>query len=670
MKRKFKLLAALVLCAVLISPASSQTQRTSVGDTVKFDRPFELDSFRLPAPRLPGAPAQTAGGETSEAQGAVQPEALSPYGFDLFDAEAGEYVSTGSNVLTLPTEYRLGPGDRLGIYLVGNVQEAREVVVNVEGKIYLPPAGVLFVWGLRISEFVELLTEKLSSYYDNFSVEVMLLEPKNVLVSVAGEITRPGKYVLSALNTVLDAVIVADGPTPKGSLRNIQLIRDGKPHATVDLYSFLMSNRKEPEIFLEAGDRIFVPLAESRVTVTGEVKRPSIFELQPEAKERLTEVIDLAGGMTEFAFLDKIEISRLQEDGRRRVRYVIYRQILEGDSLQNLVLQNQDRIRVYSKLEQIHPATVAIFGEVRKPGTYPLEENMRLSDLILKAGNLTRKAYTLEAEIAKVDPHRPTEFLKVNLEEMFNGKNGHADIFLDDDDQVFIREIPDWDVGLTVEVRGEVKFPGRYPIVKDSTYLSQILRDCGGFTDEAFPQEAFVMRSSTRMRFDKEFERLQNMRRDEMTDLEYQYFVMRQNSADLDRIVVDFERLYYHNDRSEDIILEDGDVIVVPKAPTVVSVTGRVAKPGGITYVPEGNLRYYLARAGGVTWDADLSKTKVIKVTGEVLDDEDVDAFHAGDIIWVPRKEDFKFWPVALQTISVLAQLASIYLIIDTSINR
>jgi hypothetical protein len=95
-----------------------------------------------------------------------------------------------------------------------------------------------------------------------------------------------------------------------------------------------------------------------------------------------------------------------------------------------------------------------------------------------------------------------------------------------------------------------------------------------------------------------------------------------------------------------------------------------VAKPGGVTYVVGAKLKYYLAKAGGASWDAKLSKAKVIKVTGEVMDDEDVKSFEAGDIIWIPRKSDRKLWPVFLQTVSVMAQLASIYLIIDTATSR
>lgn len=595
--------------------------------------------------------------------------ALTLFGFDLFSREISE-GSSGAEAFTLPKKYLLGPGDRVGIYLLGTVQENIDVVVNVEGKIFLPPAGVLNVWGLSMIEFKKLLKQKLSQYYENFTLDIMLLQPKNVLVAVVGDVIHPGKYVLSSLNTVLDAIIMAGGPSEKGSIRGIQLLRQGKLIASADLYEFLMEGKTGDDMFLQAGDKIRVPYAQKTVSISGEVNRASIFELKPDAKETISDLIHLAGGFTDLAYIQKLEISRLENNGQRKLRYIDFNRIQQGDSTENVVLMNNDRITIYSKLEQLDKREVAIFGEIRKPGIYPLEDNMHLSDLILKAGNLNRRAYTLEAEIAKIDPGEPTNFLKVNLDKLGSGTNGDTDIILEEDDQVFIRRIPRWKVGLTVHIQGEVLFPGRYSIVKDSTHLSAILMKAGGFTDDGFLQESYLMRPSSRIIFDKEFERLKEMRREEMSDLEYQYFVMRQNSENVERIVVDFEKLMQQGDKSQDVILEDGDIIVIPKAPIAVTVTGSVAKPGGVTYVAGQKLSYYLKKAGGASWDAKLSNTKIIKVTGEVVDDEDVKSFSPGDIIWVPRKEDKSFWPTFLQTVSVAAQLASIYLIIDTSINR
>jgi protein involved in polysaccharide export with SLBB domain len=658
MNRKFT--SVVFFLAILVTPqAFSQVRESALSDTSKGLQSFDFRSKR-------------AGGFSNVPQN-YNPDSragASRFGMDLFNSDAPAWQQPLAEVYVLPPRYELGPGDQIGVFLLGKVQENREITVNVEGKIFVPPVGVLDVAGLEMDELRDLLSNKLSKFYDNFKLDLMLLRPKNVLIAVVGEVAQPGKYVLSSMNTVLDAIMLAGGPTDKGSLRDIRTVRDGEVVSSIDLYQFLMSHEDTEDEFLQAGDRVFVPVALNTVRVTGEVNRPAVFELRPDPAERLTDVIVLAGGLTEYAYPNRVEISRLQEDGHRELTYLDYSEIVSGDSSSNHVLRNEDHVRIYSKLEQIHQGKVAIFGEIRKPGAYTLEANMHLSDLILKAGNLTRKAYTLEAEVAKVDPGRPTTYLKVSLENLTDGTNGHQDVLLEEDDQVFIRQIPEWEVGLTVHVRGEVMFPGTYAIVKDKTRLSEILAKTGGFTKEAFLQDATVTRPGNRSAVDKEHERLKAMRREEMTDLEYQYLVMRQNTANVEHVVVDFEKLVNENDDSQDIILEHSDIIDVPKAPKVVMVTGRVAHAGGITYTAGGNLQYYLSRAGGASWDADLRKTKVIKNTGEVLDDEDVKSFRPGDTIWVPRKPDKNIWPVVVQTIAVAAQLASIYLIIDTAKNR
>ncbi len=666
MNRMLRWACAFVFLIASAHQASGQMSRKAPTDTSRFAPPYQVQSTN---PFSESSRVLITQGSDASMQPAVQSGvSLAPFGFDLFTRERGDVLEFSSESMALPGEYTLGPGDRLGIYLLGNVQQTLDVVVNVEGKVFVPPAGVLYVWGLDLAEVERSLENKLSQYYDNFHLDIMLLQPKNVTVSVVGDVRRPGRYLLSALNTVLDAIIVAGGPTSKGSIRDIQLIRDESVFASVDLYQFLMSGAGTEDVFLQAGDRVFVPVAHDKVSIRGEVHRPAIFELKPGQRERLSDLIELAGGFTDLAFESKIEVTRMRADGGAAVVYPDFSAIAQGDSALDLVLRNHDAVTVYSKIEQLHKRQVSIYGEIRRPGTYDLADNMHLEDLILKAGNLTRKAYTLEAEVAKVDPGQPTRFQKVSLQEQLGG-NGHSNPLLEEDDQVFIRQIPEWQVGLLVQVDGEVLFPGAYPIEKDKTSLSEILTKAGGFTDDAFLQEARLIRESSRLRFDKEFERLQDMGREDMTELEYQYLVMRQNSADVKQIVVNFGRLMREGDRSEDVILEDGDVIVIPKAPRIVTVTGSVAKPGGVTYLPGAKLEYYLARSGGASWDAELRKTKVIKVSGEVVDDEDVDSFAAGDIIWVPRKSDRRFWPVFLQTVTVAAQLASIYLIIDRASN-
>ncbi len=614
-------------------------------------------------------PNVVAAKEAQSTQVQTMQEKLSLFGYNLFALPENMRPAFPGVSTIFPRDYRLGTGDKLGIYLLGKIEQNFEVIVNVEGKIYIPTVGVFYVADLTIEEFQGFLEKRLSKYYDNFSVNLMLIEPKQIPVIVVGDVNRPGKYFLSSLNTVLDAVIMAGGSTSNGTLRNIQVYRQDKLIETVDFYQFLMTGKIRNEIFLQQYDRIVVPLVEAVVSITGEVRRQAKFELKSGGGERLSDLTYLAGGFTELAFLDKIEVSRLLLNGDRTVFYVNYHEILENDSCEsNIFLKNDDRIHVFSKLEQVYPKYVYIHGEVKKPGEYPLEENLHVLDLILKAGNLTRSAFVLECEVAKIDPKTPTKFRKINLQNLFNNPNSKENILLEEDDRLFIRQIPEWEVGLTVEVKGEVQFPGIYAITKDSTTLSEIIEKVGGFTDEALIREASLIRKSSRITIDKEYERLKQLSRDQMSESEYQYLVMKENIQDIGRIVVDFYRLCVLKDKAEDILLEDGDVINIPKAPKVVYVTGRVGRPGGVLYNPVKGVRYYLNKSGGPAWDAKVRGIKITKVTGEIIHDEDVKKLEPGDIIWVPRKPDRDWWELFRQTIAIIAQLATVYIVVDRAV--
>ena len=607
---------------------------------------------------------------STENQSTKQPSKQLPHFGSNFFTDIKNLESTlivGSGIF--PKDYYLGPGDLLGIYLLGKNQREFEVIVNVEGKIFIPTVGVLYVNKKTLEEFQEFLKKELTRYYDNFSVNVILIKPKQVPVIVVGDVKKPGKYFLTSLNTVLDAVVMAMGPTQRGSLRNIEVYRQNKLYSVVDLYQFLIKGETENDLFLQPNDKIVVPLIDAIVSVDGEVKRPARFELKMGGNERLSDIIELAGGFTDVAYRDKIEISSLLENGERHVQYVNFHEILkQKDCTNNVQLKNYDKIHVFSILEQTYSKEVYIHGEVKKPGRYDFEDNLHLLDLILKAGNLTRSAYKLECEVAKIDPQKPTNFIKIDLENILNDGDAKENILLEEDDRVFIRQIPEWKVGPTVEIEGEVQFPGIYAITEDSTTLSEVIEKAGGFTDDALIREAKLIRKSSKLSIDKEYLRLKQIPRDQLSKREYEYLVMKEGSQDIGRIVVDFHKLCILKNRTEDIVLKNGDLINIPEAPNVVYVTGRISNAGGVLYEPGKKIKYYLKKAGGVTWDAKSRSIKVTKVSGEIIDDEDVKSLEPGDIIWVPRKPDRDWWEIFRQTIAVVAQVATVYIVVDRAL--
>ncbi len=589
---------------------------------------------------------------------------LKPFGYELFLNASLE--SGGINTGAMTRDYLLGAGDQLAIHLGGKVQENFEAVVSADGQVYIPTLGVLSVQNMTFAQFKERLREKLQKLYAQYTLDVMLVTPKLIRISVTGEVNSPGQYTITALSSVLDAVSQAKGPTEIGSLRDIQVFRGDSLVLRVDLYDYLLQAGAGVYGQLQSGDQVFVPICRKRVMVKGEVYRPAIYEINPNRAETLTDMLELAGGMTDYGLRTKIEHSRMDDNGQRLVHYYSLSELTDS-AHRDPFLVNDDKIEVFSKLDQSPKCMVAIYGEVNHPGEYEYEKNVRLSDLILKAGYLTRSAYLLKAQVAKVDPMSSAKTVDVDLAALLIRHDANQDLLLDADDQVFIRRIPGWRVGPKVEVRGEVQFPGFYPIVKDSTTLKMVLTLAGGFTREALIGEAKLLRKREAVVEDKEFDRLKTMTRDDMSKLEYEYFVMKQNSADVQEVVVDFDKLMNQSDRSQDVQLQDDDVIYIPQTPKVVLISGRVGKPGGVVYKENEKMSYYIEQAGGYTWDADGRRTKVIKVTGEILDDEDVDRFVPGDRVWVPRKADHDYWQIFRDVMLVAGQVATMYLVIHTA---
>jgi len=623
-----------------------------VAQNLSVENPL-ASSTGQPAPSSPAASSSVA----NQAD-------LQMFGYQLFTQQKMSDETPQGSVL--PPGYRLGPGDRVAIFLGGKTHERFEVTVTVDGKIYVPTVGVLNVQGMEFDRFHQVLDQALRRYYSNYQLELMLLQPKSIRVAVLGQVVAPGYVTLGGFGTVLDALVSAQGPTPCGSLRNIRIYRADSAVAVVDLYQLLLNPQQNEQVLLQNGDRIFIPDVEHRVVVQGEVKRSAIYELRDLLDENAGDLIQWAGGPTDLAYLDKIELSRQNADGSRSVYY--FSLTNSADSISQRPLKNLDSITLYNRSQQLPLQQVTLYGEVQKPGVYPLEQNMRVSDLILKAGNLLRSAYMLQAEVAKVDPQSSPTILTIDLAAVMAGEKPEEDILLDADDQIFIRRIPQWQVGPTVEVTGEVLFPGAYTIVRDSTTLSDILRQTGGFTADALLPEAKLIRRHVPAVEDKEYERLKEMTRDQMSNAEYEYFVMKQNTSEIREIVVDFYKLMITGDRSEDVVLLNGDQIVIPQKPNTVMVTGRVGRAGGILYKPGADLKYYVARAGGYTWDADSRRIKVIKASGEAINDEDVVSFDPGDRVWVPRKRDRTFWRTFGEVMTTLYQLATIYLVIDSVI--
>ena len=239
-------------------------------------------------------------------------EALAPFGYDVFERRDTSLLSPMSG--PVPQDYVLGPGDTVRVQLFGNVNGIYEFEVSRDGILNLPELGPITVAGIPFSEFRQDLHTRVQEMLIGTQVSVTMGQLRTIRVFVLGDVERPGSYVVNSLATMSSALYQGGGSSEVGTLRNIQLKRNGKVVSRLDLYDLLLSGDTSGDKRLQPGDVIFVPPIGDTVSVIGAVKRPAIYET--DGKTSVAEILDIAGGLTAEAFDGGVRLERI--DGDRR----------------------------------------------------------------------------------------------------------------------------------------------------------------------------------------------------------------------------------------------------------------------------------------------------------------------------------------------------------------
>jgi polysaccharide biosynthesis/export protein len=395
---------------------------------------------------------------------------------------------------------------------------------------------------------------------------------------------------------------------------------------------------------------VFISLTDFRkikVALLGDVQKPSTF-IMP-ANSRLMDLIVNSAGLNKTSNFRNIKI--VHRDSSEK-NYDLLSFLRLGKREDNPLLREGDAILV-DKVDKMY----SIYGMVKYPGIYEYIEGETVDHLIEVAGGLTARAREDSIEIVRFEKDGKTQVSTYYSLNQIESQN----IILHYEDQVMIREIPDYFDPKFVVVQGYVKYPGYYKINKDQTTLSEIVRTAGGFRKDASISEATLTRHSGSSEDDPEFDRLKVMQRADMTDDEYDYFKAKSRQHE-GKVVVDFNALFIKGDHSEDVILKKSDVINVPEAKDYIILLGQVVKPGNIIYDPGLSVDDYIQLAGGFGWRAEEGDVRVIKAnTGEWVDAEDVDSLKPGDTIWIPENPPGpKFWDVFTTSLTIVGQVASI----------
>lgn len=399
------------------------------------------------------------------------------YGYELFQSDNLTFAPN-LNIPT-PDDYVLGPGDEIHIDMWGATQMAATYVVSTEGTIRPENLKPIYVNGMTIKEFEEMVDDRLAAIYSGLKgvnptifYQVSLGSIRTINVSIVGEINNPGNYALNSLSTVFTALHAAGGPTENGTFRKIQLIRNNKLFREIDIYKFLQSGIKEGDERLNAGDVIIVKPFEKRIDIEGEVKRPGLFELVE--GETFADALAYASGFSTSAYRSLITAKR---NGR------VEREVLDvsAEEFETFVPQDGDVFQVTPILDR-YSNRVQIEGAVYREGEYQLTKGLTLRHLIQKADGLRGDVFLTRATIYRTNEDFSQNVMPIDLQKLMSG--AIPDIPLQREDLVRISSIYDLKEEYYVQISGEIQEGGVYPFFNQMTVQDLVILS-GGLTEGA-----------------------------------------------------------------------------------------------------------------------------------------------------------------------------------------
>lgn len=412
-------------------------------------------------------------------------ESLEPFGYDLFGSPSE--LSPPSDVADL-SDYVLGPGDNIVIYLWGKVEKEYNLTVDRQGKIFIPKMGEIVVWGMPMEEFESKATQKLSTIYTDFKISVSLGKIRSIRIYMTGEVKKPGAYTISSLTTLFNALYLAGGPNKRGSMRDIKLIRNNEIETTLDLYQFLLKGDSKTDVRLESGDAVFIPVSGSRVTIKGEIKRPGIYELL--GREKVSQLLELAGGRTAEAYLDRIMLDRISPNDEREVRDLNLN--ADHNGVDDIELADGDILSLFSVYE-MKRNIVCIDGMVKHPGEFERTDTTTLKSLIESGELLPENVYRERANLFRRYADRRTEIIPINLDDILSGRQT---VMLQDLDSIYIYSIDEVKRQKFVYVEGEIKNPGQYKYYDNMT-VSDLIFLAGNLNKNAYQLNVEVARTDS-----------------------------------------------------------------------------------------------------------------------------------------------------------------------------
>jgi len=398
------------------------------------------------------------------------------YGYEVF--RGNTFLSFQSNLnIPTPSDYVLGPGDKLFIDIYGQSENYYQAEISPDGDLILENFGPINVSGMTVEKANIRLINKLKKVYTGLSskktfVNISVGIPRAIRVNIVGEVNLPGTYNFSAFNTVYNAIYVAGGITENATLREVKLFRDNKLVDTIDIYKFLNEGNQSSNVRLENNDLIVVGPYTNRVSISGGVKIPGKFEIKN--GETIADLINYAGGFSEDSYSKSIRITRIFDEKYKIVD-------VNSDQYEFFQLKSGDKIEI-DKIIEKYDNRLIIKGSVYKPGVFALSEGMTVLNLIEKAEGIKPDTYLERGFITRTNKDFSTTNISFNLSNQINSIDDP--ILLKKDDVLNILSINELRDDNYIEISGEINKPGVYPFSSNLT-LNDLILLAGGVRKNA-----------------------------------------------------------------------------------------------------------------------------------------------------------------------------------------
>jgi protein involved in polysaccharide export with SLBB domain len=430
-------------------------------------------------------------------------------------------------------------------------------------------------------------------------------------VMITGAVEKPGTYALANNEKLTDllkkAVLLDNAITTRAYLKRFNDDLKTVRYEYINLFNAISNPESADNLVMRKGDELIISSKATftdtyKMKVEGAVRNPTEMTLDVEKNLKISDAVFFAGGLTTDAIRDFAYVFRSKIEDAKTQEYIsinLNEALTNPNSATNIELEPGDRLVIYSRNNYIDESFVKVAGAVRKPGEFLYNATLKIKDVLLLAGGFRREAALDRIDVYRLyfEENKATRVLeaKLRMDENYNLIAGGSDFQLEPFDQIFVRMAPEFELQRNVFVNGEVKYPGTYALMNDNTKLSSVIKDAGGVTDEAFLRGATLLRSK------------------------------------LGFVIIDLEKAIKSPKSFENIILQEGDEINIPKISNIVTITGATKSyelyPDKITtqgkiQVPYRNgksAKYYIDQyAGGISKDGSSRKIAVVDASGKV----------------------------------------------------